>query len=91
MQLSPFRPIGSKINNNASKARQKQCQTNVLSRSEAFVLMLSFQKRANVNVFESKFWIATKRFLSVLKIFGPKAIILFCLIKTLVQFETIWF
>jgi hypothetical protein len=45
------------------------CQINDLSRSEASVLLLSFQKRSNVNVFKSKFWIETKRFLSVLKIF----------------------
>ncbi len=47
----------------------QQCQINDLSRSEASVLLLSFQKRSNVNVFKSKFWIETKRFLSVLKIF----------------------
>ncbi len=34
-------------------------------------------KRSNVKVFKSKFWIETKRFLSVLKIFGPKAFVLF--------------
>jgi hypothetical protein len=55
----------------------KQCQINDLSRSEASVLLLSFQKRSNVNLFKSKFWIETKRFLSVLKIFGPKAFVLF--------------
>jgi hypothetical protein len=79
-------------------------QINDLSRSEASVLLLSFQKRLNVNVFKSKFWIKTKRFLSVLKIFLPKALfcsvsknflnylnVLFCLWKTLAQFVTLWF
>ncbi len=72
-------------------------------RSEASVLLLSFQK-PNVNVFKSKFWIETKRFLSVLKIFWPKVLfcsvsniflnylnVLFCLWKTLAQFVTFWF
>ncbi len=56
---------------------EQQCQINDLSRSEASVLLLSFQKRSNVNVFKSKFWIETKRFLSDLKIIGPKAYVLF--------------
>ncbi len=50
---------------------------NDLSRSEAYVLLLSFQKRSNVNVSESKFWIETKSFLSVLKNFRPKTLVLF--------------
>jgi hypothetical protein len=54
-----------------------QCQTNVLSGSKAFVLLLSFQKRSNIFVLETKFWIETKRFLSVLKKFCPKAFVLF--------------
>ncbi len=70
----------------------------------ASVLMLSFRKRSNVNIFKSKFWIKTKHFLSVLKIFWPKAFVLFrfqnffnylnvffCLWKTLAQFVTFWF
>jgi hypothetical protein len=63
------------------------------------------EKIENVNVFKSKFWIETKHFLSVLKIFLPKAFVLFCfqnfffnylkvlfcLWKTLAQFGTFWF
>ncbi len=41
-------------------------------RFDAFV-----PKRSNVNVYKSKFWIETKRFPSVLKIFWPKAFVLF--------------
>ena len=55
----------------------QQCQINDLLRSEASVLLLSFQKKSNKNVFKSKFWIETKHILSVLKIFGPKAFVLF--------------
>ncbi len=54
----------------------QQCQTNVLSRSKAFVLLLLFQKRSNIFVLETKFCIETKRFLSVLEKFGPKAFVL---------------
>jgi hypothetical protein len=32
----------------------------------------------NIFVFETKFWIETKRFLSVLDKFGPKAFVLVC-------------
>jgi hypothetical protein len=35
-----------------------------------------FQKRLNIFVFETKFWIETKRFLAVLEKFGPKAFVL---------------
>ncbi len=46
---------------------------------DSFCLLLSFLKIpvSNIFVFETKFWIETKRFLSVLKIFGPKAFVLF--------------
>jgi hypothetical protein len=66
--------------------------------------MLLFQKRSNIFVFETKFWIEAKRFQSVLKNFGPNAFVLVLLkkmfettkrfvltLKTLVQFETFWF
>jgi hypothetical protein len=60
-----------------------QCQTNVLSRSKAFVFRLLFQKRWNIFVFETKFWIETKRFLSVLENFGSKAFVM-------VSFQIFW-
>jgi hypothetical protein len=56
--------------------RQKQCKTNVLSRSKAFIFLLLSQKRSNIFVFETKFWIKTKRFLSVLEHFGSNAFVL---------------
>jgi hypothetical protein len=38
-----------------------------LSRSKAFVLLLLFQKRSNIFVFETKFCLETKSFLLVLE------------------------
>ncbi len=61
----------------------QQCQTNVLSRSKAFVFLLLFQKISNIFVFETKFWIETKRFLSVLEKFGSKAFVM-------VSFQIFW-
>ena len=50
--------------------------SNVKPTWKAFVLLLLFQKRSNIFILETKFWIETKRFLSVLEKFGPKAFVL---------------
>ncbi len=52
-------------------------QTNVFSRSFAFVFLLTSLKKSNIFVFEIKFIIEPKRFLSDFKILGPKAISFF--------------
>jgi hypothetical protein len=50
--------------------------SNVKPTWKAFVLLLLFQKRSSIFDLETKFWIETKRFLSVLEKFGPKAFVL---------------
>ncbi len=44
---------------------------------ESFRFAAFVPKKIECKRFKSKFWIETKRFLSVLKIFGPKAFVLF--------------
>ncbi len=62
--------------------------TNVLLRSKAFVFLLLFQKRSNIFVFETKFWIETKRFLSVLENLGSNAYVLVSFKKFLETIES---
>ncbi len=50
----------------------------VMANQHSFKMFCCFcsKKRSYIFVFETKFWIKTKRFLSVLEKFGPKAFVL---------------